>query len=114
MTIKRAVDKDHFISLWTAGVSMAGIAAEFRIGNSAIRARVIEFGLMPRLPGWNRTNGGNSKPVADPKPASEAVYHPGLSAAIKRANGSVQRLGKVATSYRVPYREVLAMAGVSA
>lgn len=110
------LDRARFTEMWVGGVSTREIKATLHIGDGTIKARVAEWGLEPRHPGWNRgqSQPRNSKPRAEPKAKPEPVYQPGLSAAIKRAGSSVERIGKVATTYRVPYREVLAMAGVQA
>lgn len=111
------IDRARFTQMWNAGAGMSQIMAVFDLGENAIRARVDAFGLERRPVGGLRkmVKGGNSKPKADPKPVAEPKYHPGLSDAIKRAKlagDPVARLGKVAATYRVPYREVLDMAGM--
>lgn len=111
------LDRAMFTEMWVGGVATKVIKARLHIGDGTIKARVEQWGLEPRYPGWNRgqSQPRNSKPRATPKPAPEPVYHPGLSDAIKRANAArdrMERLGKVATTYRIAYREVLQMAGV--
>jgi hypothetical protein len=113
----KVIDRVKFTQMWVAGTGMGQMCAVFGIGENAIRLRVDAFGLERRLVGGKRkmVTGGNSKPVADPKPVAEPKYRPGLSDAIKRAKlagDPVARLGKVATMYGMKYREVLEMAGV--
>ena len=114
-------DREQFTKMWNAGVSMGKISAVFNMGEAAIRARVDAFGLERRAVGGQRQMvtgvSTNSKPKADPAPAPEPAYRPGLSDAIKRAlaaKNPIKRLGDVSTMYGMKYREVLEMAGVQA
>lgn len=112
------IDREKFTEMWTAGACMGKIAAVFNMGEAAIRARVDAFGLERRAVGGQRSSKLNeylSKPKADPAPAPEPAYRPGLSDAIKRAlaaKNPIKRLGDVSTMYGMKYREVLEMAGV--
>lgn len=118
----RKVDQAAFTAMWVGGSNMVDMQNTFGIGASAIRRRVVAWGLDLRnvgkrklVTGGNYKSRYNSKPKPDPKPVAEPKYHPGLSDAIKRAKSSgdpVARLGKVATVYGMKYREVLEMAGV--
>jgi hypothetical protein len=119
MTAIKPIDDSLFVQMWEAGAASLAIGAAVGLGRSAIYPRAALLGLEPRAPMWRPHAYTKSvpkvravKPAA--APAAAPVYQPGLSAAIQRAGGSVERLGKVATSYRVPYREVLQMAGVQA
>jgi hypothetical protein len=121
MTAIKPIDDSLFVQMWEAGATSVAIGAAVGLGRSAIYPRAALLGLEPRAPRSARPWAMASKvgpkvravkPAA--KPAAAPVYQPGLSDAIQRAGGSVERLGKVATSYRVPYREVLQMAGVQA
>lgn len=126
----KKIDENLFVTMWDAGETSYAIAAAVGLHRTSIYDRAKHMGLTPRPPFWraDRPNGGvkaelkprpvrtivkvRAAPVATTNPESEPVYHHGLSDAIKRAGGSVQRLGKVATTYRVPYRDVMEMAGV--
>ena len=115
MTAIKPIDDSLFVQMWEAGATSVAIGAAVGLGRSAIYPRAALLGLEPRAPMWRPHAYTKSVPkVRAVKPTPAPVYQPGLSAAIQRAGGSVERLGKVATSYRVPYREVLQMAGVQA
>ena len=116
MTAIKPIDDSLFVQMWEAGATSVAIGAAVGLGRSAIYPRAALLGLEPRAPMWRPHAYTKSVPKvrAEPNPTPAPVYQPGLSAAIQRAGGSVERLGKVATSYRVPYREVLQMAGVQA
>lgn len=124
MTPIKPIDEQLFVKMWDAGETSAAIGRAVGLSKGHVPVRAARIGLDPRPSRLDRARDfvpvprgkirlERSKPVADPKPVAGPTYHPGLSDAIKRAKGSVQRLGKVATSYRVAYREVLAMAGVT-
>lgn len=119
MTPMKPIDEALFAEMWNAGQSAFIIGPAVGIARQRVTFRAAKMGLAPRVKAapppapQPRKMRSLSRPKADPKPAPEPTYHHGLSDAIKRARGSVQRLGKVATSYRVAYRDVLAMAGVT-
>jgi hypothetical protein len=125
MSRMKPIDEALFAQMWQAGEKPQVISNAVGISRPQLQVRAKSLGLpdrpkrqyvekKPRVRIRAKTLPERSKPTADPKPAPEPTYHHGLSDAVKRAGGSVVRLGKVATSFRVPYREVLEMAGVRA
>lgn len=126
MTAQKKIDEALLTAMWNRGASHHAIGAAVGISRPQVPRRAAKLGLpertkpepnpepKPRVRIRKRViRLDRAKPTPDAKPVAEPAYQPGLSDAIKRAKGSVQRLGKVATSYRVSYREVLAMAGVT-
>lgn len=123
---------DSYLSqMWMAGVSRADMKERLGIGYTAINSRVKKLGLPSRGIGGDRRaqraddapmiepprkSRSLSRPKTDPVPAPEPVHHPNLFAAIKRAKAErrpIAALNAVATSYRLKYRDVLEMAGVT-